>query len=241
MHPHSELRARLIAETREKIAASITAEELIIQAITSVEQLEQGLNRLLKKGREWYALRNPEFEHRVKDHQRFLEEALAAQRPEKSMGGDLDEQDREAIATLLEGVQELSARRETLLQYIEKKMQTTAPNITLLAGSRIGAQLLSLAGSLNRLATMPSSTVQLLGAETALFRHLRNRKKHRAPKYGILYNHPLVQHVEQRQRGKAARMLADKLSICAKIDRFKGEPQAAQYKKALEARFGAWE
>jgi nucleolar protein 56 len=142
---------------------------------------------------------------------------------------------------LLSHLEQLYGEKEHLVTYIEKKMATTLPNVAALAGSRIGAQLLSHAGSIERLSGMPSSTLQLLGAETALFRHLKNRKKHRPPKYGLLFNHPLVQKVPKEQQGKAARALADKLSICAKVDRFEGEPVAAAFKKLLAEKFTAWE
>ena len=85
---------------------------------------------------------------------------------------------------------------------------------------------------MTRLALLPASTIQLLGAEKALFRHLKTGA--RSPKYGILFEHQIIQKAQRKNRGKAARMLADKLSLCARLDFFKGEFKADQYEKEIE-------
>jgi nucleolar protein 56 len=235
-------REALLAETKARVAASVNDDSLIIQAVTTMEQLDHAANSLTKKAREWHSLLDPELEHQVKDHERFLE--LAATERQKSsqdaMGASLAQEDRGEIAAYLAAVRLLYEERQRLLTYLESKMRAHCPNVTSLAGATIGAKLLSHAGSLERLATVPSSTLQLFGAETALFRHLRDRRKHRSPKYGVLFNHPLVQKVAQQQRGKAARSLADKLSLCAKLDHFKGEFKAEEYKRQLAAKFTEW-
>ena len=238
MHAHAELRERLLTETKGQIAAAVNADLIIIQTVTSIDQLEKSMHNLVKKAREWYGLHNPEQERAVKDHEAFLE---AADLSEKGMmGGELDHKDKEAIDSLIVTCSKLVEEKEKLLSYLEEKMQEHCLNLTVLATARIGAQLLAHAGSLERLASMPSSTLQLLGAESALFRHLRDKKHHRSPKYGVLFNHPLIQKVGNEQRGKAARTLADKLSICAKLDLFKGEAKAQEYKKRLEEKFTTW-
>lgn len=235
-----ETRKRLLAQTKSKVAASVTDEQLIIQAVTSLQQLEQATNRLVKKAREWYGLLDPEFERSVQEHVDFLDQALSGRATATAMGGTLSEADAEAILTFLRQAKLLYEEKERLGAYVEAKMRGCCPNMTILAGSRIGAELLSHAGSLQRLATMPSGTLQLLGAEMALFRHLKDKRRHRSPKYGLIFKHPLVQKVSAKERGKAARSLADKLSICARIDLFKGETQAEAYKEALAKRFGEW-
>jgi len=94
---------------------------------------------------------------------------------------------------------------------------------------------MELGKSLKHLAMLPASTIQLLGAEKALFRHIKTGS--RSPKHGIIINHSIVQKAKRNEKGKAARMLADKLSICAKLDYFKGEFKAKEYKKELEENF----
>ena len=246
MTKFSDEREKLLAEAKRHVATSVTDDTLIIQAVTSLEQLEQATNSLVKKAREWYGVLSPEPERAVKDHEKFLnmvamrsKEELAAEFGAE-MGGTLSPEDEAAIMDYLTAVRALYAERQRILIYLERKMKAHCPNVTSLAGATIGAKLLSHAGSLDRLATVPSSTLQLFGAETALFRHLRDKRKHRSPKYGVIFNHPLIQKLPQQERGKAARNLADKLSLCAKLDRFKGEFKAEEYKKALAAKFTEW-
>ena len=114
-------------------------------------------------------------------------------------------------------------------------MEKYCPNLLELAGVTIGAGLIELAKGLKHLALLPASTVQLLGAEKALFRHIKTGS--RSPKHGIIINHPFVQSAGRELKGKAARMLADKLSLCARLDYFKGEFLAPMMKKELEAKF----
>ena len=97
-------------------------------------------------------------------------------------------------------------------------MEDIAPNLRLLVGSSLGAKLISHAGGLKRLATYPSSTVQIMGAEKALFRHLKSGD--RPPKYGLIYQHPQVRGAKWWNRGKIARMLAGKISLAVRRDVF---------------------
>lgn len=234
------LRQELIAETKKKIAASVDSDQLIIQAVTTLEQLEQAANRLAKKGREWYGLENPEYERAVKEHEEFVAKAAEKEAQPDSMGASLAPEDTTAIATFLKSVSILYDERDRLLAYLDTLLIKRCPNMQELAGTKIAAQLLSHAGSLQKLAAIPSSTLQLYGAETALFRHLRDKRRHRSPKYGLIFNHQLIQKTPPRDRGKAARALADKLSLCARLDAFGGERKAHEYKEALSKRFTAW-
>ncbi len=239
MATFQEARKALLTETRRKVSAAVGEDTLIIQAVTTLDQLERAANGLVKKGREWYAAYDPETEKAAKEHDAFLAASKDGTRPKETMGGTLTAADKAAMDSYLDTLRTLTAERDALAAYVEEKMKVHCPNMTLLAGSRIAAQLLSHAGSLQRLATVPSSTMQLYGAETALFRHLKDRS-HKAPKYGVLFNHPLVQKVNPRERGKAARSLADKLSLCARLDFFKGELKAAEYKRLLAEKFTDW-
>jgi len=140
------------------------------------------------------------------------------------------------ILALAKECEELLVLKQEQEKYIEQAMRRVAPNVALVAGATIGAQLLVHAGSLKRLAILPSSTVQLLGAERALFRHLHDRRQ-RPPKYGILHEHPIVLKAERKMQGKAARAVADKISIAARVDYFKGKPIGEKMRNDLEKRF----
>lgn len=230
-------RELLLKETAKKLQEAVTEDQLAIQAITMIEQLEVASNSLSRKVREWYALWNPELVHKIKSNEGFLEQALQAQKG--LMGGNLTKTDQAALHATIATVKHVSDEKERLAIYLEELLKKLCPNMQYLAGTSLAAKLLHHAGSLQHLATVPSGTLQLYGAEVALFRHLQNRK-HKSPKYGIIFNHPMVQKTPQAGRGKAARTLADKLSICAKIDLFKGDFAADAIKKKLEGKFGAW-
>jgi nucleolar protein 56 len=113
-------------------------------------------------------------------------------------------------------------------------MQETAPNLTALLSANLGARVISLAGGLQRLATLPSSTVQLLGAEKAMFMHLRSGKA--PPKHGIIFQHPAIHRAPYWQRGKVARSMAAKAAIAAKVDFYKGEYIGERLKAELDKR-----
>lgn len=115
----------------------------------------------------------------------------------------------------------LDETREEMEDYIEETAPEVAPNLSNLAGERLGARLIALAGGLEELARMPSSTVQVLGAEDALFRHLSDGTP--PPKHGVIYVHPYVCETASDERGSAARALAGKLTIAARVDCYAGD------------------
>ena len=134
------------------------------------------------------------------------------------IGGDLREPDLAIIRNLASAIDTLYNSRKNLEDYVTEVMGTVAPNVTALVGPLIGARLISLAGSLKELSRKPSSTVQVFGAEKALFRSLKTGTD--PPKHGIIYRVPEVHNATYWQRGKVARALAGKLSIAARIDAY---------------------
>ena len=126
-----------------------------------------------------------------------------------------------AVSELTANCNALKEERKSLQEFIEKEMNLDFPNVSSVATPIIGAKLLSEAGSKKKLAFMPSSTIQLLGAEKALFLHIK--KKTSPPKHGYIFNHPLIQKLTKDKRGRASRILAGKISIAAKEDYFSGK------------------
>ena len=237
------LRKRAIAKTKQAIAASVSDDNLIAQTINSMEDLDRAANLLTKRLREWYEWYCPEFSKAVSDNEAFSrliigkekESLLAELKVGESMGADLPEADVQEILGLAKTIGDLYVERNKLEQYVERLMQRHCPNITAVAGATIGARLLREAGSLRRIATIQASTIQLYGAEKALFRHLKTGA--RSPKHGHIINHPLLAKAPAKEKGKVARALADKISIAAKVDFFKGEPIGEKLRKELEAKF----
>lgn len=229
--------------TRKKISQSVGRDQLIIQAIMLYDDLIKIINLMMERFREWYELYFPEISQRIEDHEKFLkvivgkkrEELMEEYKIEKTMGGNFREDDINMIYAVAKEIERLYKLREEIRGYIEKIMMEVAPNLSKVATPIIGARLIALAGGLSNLATLPSSTVQVLGAEKALFRHLT--KKTPPPKHGVIFNHPYIQKLPKKKRGAMARTLASKILIAAKVDAFGGKYIADKLAEELEKRF----
>jgi len=234
--------------TKLDIKNSVKADSLLVQAASTVEELDKTINLMVKRLREWYELYNPEISRLIEDHQKFVNTIIKKSKEEilkqtglskkTVMGAELEKEDVNAIINLANHINELYSYKQSLEDYIENLMKELCPNLLAITGASIGSKLIRHTGSLERLAVLPASTIQILGAEKALFRHLV--KKTKMPKHGIIFQHPLISKVNKDERGKAARALANKISIAAKVDRFKGKFIAEQLLHELHKRFGQW-
>ncbi|MBU0979529.1 MAG: hypothetical protein KJ709_01875 [Nanoarchaeota archaeon] len=217
----ASLRDRNIALTKKDIRESVTPDQMIIQALYSYDELTKIAHNLAGRIRGWFSLTNPELEHRISDNRAFVEQVLEKE-TKSAMGARFSDPDMKQLKELAKSCLSIFQEQEKLIIYIDTLMKRHMPNVFVLVGGKLGARLLSMAGSSKKLARMPASTIQLLGAEKALFRHLIN-KKVKPPKHGVLHEHPLVQKADRNRRGKIARTLADKLAIAAKVDYFGGK------------------
>ena len=129
---------------------------------------------------------------------------------------DISEENLAIVQILAKNILELFDMRKSLEAQIDEQMKQVAPNISAVLGTTVGARILAKAGSLNRLSTMPASTIQVLGAEKALFRSLKTGSN--PPKHGLLFQHAIVHAAPRWQRGKIARAVASKASIAARVD-----------------------
>lgn len=154
------------------------------------------------------------------------DEALVSRVYEKavtSMGGDMAEVDWSTLRQFAERVVSLAEYRDSIKQYLNDRMMAVAPNLTTLMGQNIGAKLITKAGSLTNLAKAPASTIQILGAEKALFRALK-KKKGNTPKYGLIFHSTYIQRAAKEHRGKISRYLANKAALACRIDCFMDAP-----------------
>lgn len=208
--------------TAQLLRQSVQTDNLIIQAIDSIAVLDKAANALAKRLREWYSLYNPELSREFAENERFVSVVCdsSVKKSKESIGAQLSNSDISDIEEFAKSVRSLYNERQNVEKYIDGLMESSCPNIKAVAGSLIGAKLISQAGSLKRLSALPASTLQILGAEKALFRHMKTGAK--PPKFGILFQHQLVQKAQKQNQGKMARLLADKISIAAKVDYFKG-------------------
>jgi len=237
--------------------ASEQGDQLVIQAMNSLDDVEKVQNLMVSRLREWYGLHFPEVAHAIENGHtlaRLVVEGglrariegdpelvkLISESPAKvdsinqSMGADIPEQDMVMIQTLAQQILELYKFREQLEKYLDESMRIVAPNLRGLIGPVIGARLIGLAGGLQKLARFPASTIQVLGAEQALFRALKTGA--RPPKHGVIFQHTLIHTAPWWQRGKIARILAGKITIAARIDLYSGQYVAEELKQNVHLR-----
>lgn len=220
--------------TKKKVKESVKFDTLLVQAINNIDELNKSANLLAKRLREWYELYNPEFSKEAADNKKFAELIVQKKDLKKNgMGADLSKDDLKPVTRLAEELHRLYKLKDEETEYVKDVMEKNCPNLSKVAGVLIGAKLIELAGSLEKLAKLPSSTVQLLGAEKALFRHIKTGAK--SPKYGVIFAHPFL---AKEKSGKKARALADKISLAAKVDFFKGEYAGDRLLQELEKKFG---
>lgn len=212
--------------TSEPLARDIN----LVQAIRYLDDTIATANLLNERLHEWYGMHFPELADYAKDrHYAGLiarngnrEDVLEELGLEiESMGAEFDDEDMYAVMELADTLAKIYEDKERIERYINGMVQGICPNMCALLGGPLSARMISLAGGLTRLSTLPSSTVQLLGAEKAMFRHLKSGKN--PPKHGVIYQHPDVHRSPYWQRGKIARVLAGKVSIAAKVDAYDGE------------------
>jgi len=222
---------------------------MIVQAIGLLDELDKEINTYAMRVREWYGWHFPEMakivtdtivyskvvlkvglrtNFRAVDMSDVIEDEAVIQSvketAEISMGTELAEMDLANIKSLATEVVSMSEYRIQLFDYLKNRMQAIAPNLTVMVGELVGARLIAHAGSLMNLAKHPASTVQILGAEKALFRALKT--KHDTPKYGLIYHASLIGQTAPKHKGKISRVLAAKTALAIRVDAM-GETEGA--------------
>lgn len=213
---------------------------MIIQAVSLLDDLDKELNVYAMRVKEWYGWHFPEMARIINDNLAYSRvilkmgmrtsaakadlaeilpeeiEAAVKSAAEVSMGTEITKEDLDNIQSLAEQVVGFTEYRSQLSSYLSARMIAIAPNLTSLVGDLVGARLIAHAGSLMNLAKSPASTVQILGAEKALFRALKT--KHDTPKYGLIYHASLIGQATGKNKGKIARMLATKATLGLRVD-----------------------
>ncbi|KAJ5924483.1 hypothetical protein N7466_008670 [Penicillium verhagenii] len=236
---------------------------MIVQAINLLDDMDKELNTYAMRVKEWYGWHFPELAKILNDNIAYAKlvlkmgmrsnwetvdladilpeeiEGAVKSAADRSMGTEISEDDLENIQALADQVVSLYDYRAQLASYLTSRMNAIAPNLTALVGDLVGARLIAHAGSLTSLAKSPASTLQILGAEKALFRALKT--KHDTPKYGLIYHASLIGQATGRNKGKMARILAAKASLGIRVDSLAewDEDVTEEEKAALgtEARF----
>ena len=231
----------------------------ISQSINALDELDKIINVIGARLREWYGLHFPELDYLIQNIFTYAEIVrLAGNRTnidltmlenlgieskraemilvavERSKGGDILEENLSIIKKLANEVIMQTELRRILAYQIEEMMEKIAPNIKDILTATVGARLMAKAGSLQKLSVMPSSTIQIIGAEKALFRSLKTGAP--PPKHGILFQHPILHSAPKWQRGKMARAIASKVAIAVRIDLFRNGEKEAHISEQLNKR-----
>mmetsp|Transcript_19110 Transcript_19110/g.26491 ORF Transcript_19110/g.26491 Transcript_19110/m.26491 type:complete len:523 (+) Transcript_19110:142-1710(+) len=219
---------------------------MVVQAVGLLDELDKEINTYAMRVKEWYGWHFPELQAIAGDNAQYSKlvlkcgfrtnfretdlsdiledetiEAAVKEAAEISMGTEVADMDIINIKALAEQVLSMTEYRAQLFEYLKNRMNAIAPNLTILVGELVGARLISHAGSLMNLAKQPASTVQILGAEKALFRALKT--KHDTPKYGLIYHASLVGQAAPKNKGKISRVLAAKASLAIRVDALSDE------------------
>src|SRR5919112_383936 len=236
-----------------------TSERLDLHIIQSINELDKLINTIGARMREWYGLHFPELDNLIQSLTAFAEivsrsgvranlteeilenagiqskkSEIIMDAAKRSKGGDIAPENLVIVKKLAEEVISQSELRRILSEHIEVSMDNVAPNVKELLTATVGARIIAKAGSLNKLAFLPSSTIQILGAEKALFRSLKTGA--RPPKHGILFQHPLIHSSPRWQRGKIARAIASKVAIAARIDLYRHSGKDSSVSDKLKIR-----
>jgi nucleolar protein 56 len=194
---------------KEQVAMTVTPDSKIIAAVEAIDDLNETSNLLSERLKEWFIMNFEDTDLKGEELARSIVEM------------NDDSEDMLILQGFSFSLLGLYKTRGGIEEYLKVNMPRIAPNITGIAGHLLGARLLSITGSLKNLASMPSSTIQVIGANNALFKHLKGKAP--SPKHGVIFRHPLINTAPRWQRGKIARALASKISLAARYDLYSGE------------------
>jgi nucleolar protein 56 len=218
-------------------------DRILMSAIGVSDELDKVVNVFSERLREWYGFHFPEAARSIADNERFARIAQTGVRgnsddeeakklAKASAGMEFSAEDMEQVRHMAGNLVNLFAFKAELKKYVETAAGKAVPNTAAVAGPALALRLLVLAGGLEKLCKMPSSTIQMLGAEKALFRHLKGRGK--SPKHGILFSHELVQGAPHELKGKVARLVAAKIAMAARVDYFSKDDRGAKMRAELD-------
>lgn len=223
---------------KRRIRKAVRPEDHLRHGLAALDDLIAQENLLLERLREWYGLHFPELARTV-DIETYLDLIDAHGRRDAmpidhrdSVGADLGEAEEREVRALARLARTVGDSRQAVNAYVDRSIRGLAPNVSDLAGPLVAARLVTLAGSVADLARAPAGTIQVLGAERALFRHLRTGAQ--PPKHGVLFQHPLVHSAPPWQRGAIARALAAKIAMAARADAFTHRRISEELKLDLE-------
>jgi len=251
-------RARFMKKARATVMQALRSRDMLLASVTrSIEDLDKSINLLGERYEDWYGIYFPELKAEDKlqycsatlviDRENMDENGIAAVIGQKratelaaasktSLGAKLSQKDHSECLSMARAIISLETLRKDYENYQKELANELCPNMSDVGGPDIAAKLVSHVGSLARLAVLPASAIQVLGAEKALFKHLKN-KRIPPPKHGIIFQHVRISSSPKSVRGKVARVLANQLCLAAKADAFTKHSISPMLKKKFDDRF----
>jgi nucleolar protein 56 len=244
-----EIRDQAIQEAKEELRKDVPRDKVVVRAVKYLEKVSSDLDEEIQVFRDWYGIHFPEFVEQIQDNDHFLKllsnglertdvngfESLA----KESTGSMLVDEDLEALEVAFEDLKDKYQMREELESYIEEVVEDEMGNLTAFMEPMLVAKLLAHAGSLETLAKKPASTVQMYGAEKALFRYLKGEGT--PPKHGVIYEHRFVNSLPEEKRGKMSRFMANKISIAARLDYYGGDFKGDELREEITGKYHSLE
>lgn len=258
MRKGTSKRAKFLKKSKETVKEALRSRDMLLGSVTkAIDGLDKTINLLGERLEDWYGIYFPEL--RIDDKLKFCDAVVMLDRDEidekelaskigqkkaseisgaakNTLGAKLSNEDLSECISLARNIIMLSKLREHYEEYQKKLAEELCPNLSFVGGPEVAAKLVSHMGSLAKLAVLPASAIQVIGAEKALFKHLKNRKIP-PPKHGIIFQHPRVSSSPKKVRGKIARTLANKLALAAKADAFSKRQISKELKKSFDEQY----
>ncbi len=239
-----DIRKKAIEDTKEELMEG-KKDRLMMKAVNFLDENNSDFKEEMERFRDWYSLHFPELVKEISDDEHLVKilsngihrdelDAFSSM-AEDSTGTPLTEKDEEMLQKSFDNLQDKYELKEELEEYIKEIAEEEMPNLETLLGPLLTARLVALAGGLEELAKKPSSTIQVLGAEKALFRYLRGQGT--PPKHGILFEHKYVNGLPEEERGKMARFLANKTAMAARLDQYGDKEKGEELREECREKF----
>lgn len=245
MSKDKDLREKALQDAKNQLREEADRKELLKKTVQYLEEVNQDFSQKAERFTDWYSLYFPEVTGKVTDNEeliKLLEDGVKRNKvkgfkkeAEDSKGFKFKEEDIEALQKAYDDLSTNLETKNHLRNYIENIARAEAPNLSKLLTPVLAGKLIYLAGGLKELSQKPSSTVQMLGAEKALFRHLHGKGK--PPKHGVIYEHEFLRKLPEEKRGKMARKIANQAVIAARLDQYGDKDKGEKLRKELAEEF----
>lgn len=222
-------REKALAKARKKLKEVFQEKDFtIVNAVNTIEDLNKIINMLFERLDEWNKLFYPEF--KAKNIEEYCKRIVEGKLPKSAI--EINEEDKNQLMKMTHELLNLIELRKITEEYSNKICKDMAPNVSYLIGPELAAKLIAAGGGIKKIGLMPASTIQVIGAEKALFKHLKTGTK--PPKHGLIFQYAPIGKAPKKKRGKIARIVSSKIAIAAKADAFTKNFIAGKLKQEMD-------